>query len=197
MPRKPPPPPLSTALTLLRTIQGWPQNELAAALGCGATLLCDYEAGRKLPSRERLEEAAAVLGLPPEAVDRALACVQSIRALSTPTGPAATANPRTEAAVARVTASAEAFARAIMALDAAREAEEERRRAQGLWLRLERHPPARRRRLVEGTREFRSWALCELVCEQSLKAAADRAERALELAALAVRIAELVPGEEG
>src|SRR3712207_4298868 len=58
MPPKPPAPPLNAALTVLRNLLGWPQNELAAVLGCGPTLLSDYEAGRKPLSRERLDEIA-------------------------------------------------------------------------------------------------------------------------------------------
>jgi tetratricopeptide (TPR) repeat protein len=50
--------------------------------------------------------------------------------------------------------------------------------------------------LVEDAQEFRSWALCELICAESIKAAADKADRAVELAELAVLIAELAPGEE-
>lgn len=189
-------PPLSTVLTLLRAARGWPQNELAATLGCGPSLLSDYEAGRKPVSRERVEEIAALLGLPPsEAVDCTLAFLRVLRSLSPPEGEGGTGSDENEAAVFQVAASAEAFARSLLALSPQRRAAEARREARGLWERMKVHPPALRLRLVEGTREFRNWALCELVCQQSLEAAADRADRALELARLAVRIAELAPGE--
>ena len=49
---------------------------------------------------------------------------------------------------------------------------------------------------MEDAREYRSWGLCELICAESVKAAADDAGRAVELAELAVLIADLAPGEE-
>jgi tetratricopeptide (TPR) repeat protein len=196
MPKEPPPSSLNVTLSVLRVIQGWPQNELAAALGCGAPLLSDYEAGRKTLSRKRLEQIVAVLGLPAEAVDRTLSFLQLIRSLSLPEGGSALGNARTEANVARVLAAAEAFARSVVALAPERRAEDERRKARDLWDRLRKASPKERRSLVKTTEDFRSWALCELVCERSLEAAADRADRALELADLAVYIAEMAPGEQ-
>ena len=71
-----------------------------------------------------------------------------------------------------------------------------RQEARRNWERLKRHPPARRRALVEGKPELRSWALCELLCAESIRAAADDADRAVELADLALRIADLTPGEQ-
>jgi tetratricopeptide (TPR) repeat protein len=50
--------------------------------------------------------------------------------------------------------------------------------------------------LVEDAQEYRNWGLCELLCAESIKAAADDADRAIELAQLAVLIADLAPGEE-
>jgi tetratricopeptide (TPR) repeat protein len=50
---------------------------------------------------------------------------------------------------------------------------------------------------VRETPEFWSWGLCELLCDESVKAAADDAAKALDLAELAVLVAELVPGPEG
>ncbi len=55
--------------------------------------------------------------------------------------------------------------------------------------------PAERRALVEEAPEVRSWALCELLCAESIQAAPDSADRAVELAELALFIANLMPGE--
>ncbi|MGH7484585.1 MAG: helix-turn-helix domain-containing protein, partial [bacterium] len=187
---------LSAALTVLRDVQGWHQNELAAALGCSPTLLSDYEAGRKTLKRERLEQFVAVMGLPPAAIDRAIAFVQEVRSLAVPEGGIAVRHPQAEAAVIRFKASAEAYARSVLSLGDEQRAAEERRKAPALWQRLERHSSSRRLLLVERSHEFRNWALCEFVCEISLKAAADSADQALELALLARRIAELAPGEK-
>lgn len=195
MPPKPPAPPLNAALTVLRVLLGWPQNELAAVLGCGPTLICDYEAGRKTLSRERLDEIVAVLGLPSGAVDQTLVYIKGIYSQVAPEGGTLIRSPGAEAIVAQVAAAAEVFARAVVSLGPLRRAEEARAQARVLWERLKGHPSARRRLLVESSQELRSWALCELVCEKSLEAAADRADRALDLAGLAVRISELAPGE--
>ena len=70
-----------------------------------------------------------------------------------------------------------------------------RQQARVLWRRMQRRTPSVRRALVEGDPEFRSWALCELICKESIKAAADNADRARELADLALLIADLMPGE--
>lgn len=195
MPPKPPVPPLNAALMVLRNLLGWPQNELAAVLGCGPTLLSDYEAGRKPLSRERLDEIAAVLGLPDGAVDQTLAYVKGMYSRIAPEGGALVRGNGMEAVVVQMTAAAEVFARSILSLPPLRRAEEARAQARALWERMKGQPPARRRLLVESSLEFRNWALCELVCQKSLEAAADRADRALDLSGLAVRISELAPGE--
>jgi tetratricopeptide (TPR) repeat protein len=80
--------------------------------------------------------------------------------------------------------------------DASLPAAADREPAPGRCARLLAQKPAKRRLLVEGTEEFRSWAVAELLCEQSERAAADSAERALELAELARFVAERTPGGE-
>ncbi|HEY7214283.1 MAG TPA: tetratricopeptide repeat protein, partial [Thermoanaerobaculia bacterium] len=61
---------------------------------------------------------------------------------------------------------------------------------------MRRREPPDRWMLVEDAEEYRSWGLCELLCHESEKAAADDAGRAVELAELALLIADLAPGEE-
>lgn len=65
-----------------------------------------------------------------------------------------------------------------------------------LWQRLERRNERQRLALVEEIEDFRSAALCELVAAKSIKAAPRAPSEALELAELALRIAELCPGDE-
>ncbi len=72
----------------------------------------------------------------------------------------------------------------------------DRTEALDLWAQLEPCSSAERRWLVEQLEEFRSWALAEELAEQSRRAAADDAAVAADLAALAVRVAELTPGDE-
>jgi tetratricopeptide (TPR) repeat protein len=64
-----------------------------------------------------------------------------------------------------------------------------------LWNSLERHSQERRLGLVRATRRFTSWGLCELLCRESRKAAADDPVRTAELAELGVLIADAL--EEG
>lgn len=72
--------------------------------------------------------------------------------------------------------------------------DQERRLAEQIWKALEKHPVHSQRRLIELSPESGSWALAERVCEASLGKAAHKAEEALELAELALSIAERVPG---
>jgi tetratricopeptide (TPR) repeat protein len=191
------PPPLSLALSYLRMAQGWSQKELSEAAGIPANLISDYERGRKTLSRERLELMAAFMGLPSSAVDTALGFLQAIREGSREPGPQSAQNWRIEAVAAQSARLMADFTRQMLGmLTAETQALEARQRAASLWARLKRYSAAQRRTIVEELAEFRSWALCELLCEESIKAAADNADRALELANLALRVAELIPGEE-
>lgn len=70
--------------------------------------------------------------------------------------------------------------------------EEERREAEQIWARLEKHPVPFRRRLIELSPRAGSWALAVRACEASR----EDADEALELAELALSIAERAPGEE-
>lgn len=73
---------------------------------------------------------------------------------------------------------------------------QDREAAAGLWLRLERRNSRQRWAMVEEIEELRSWALCEIVCAKSIDVAPSSPAQALELAELALRIAELCPGDE-
>jgi tetratricopeptide (TPR) repeat protein len=78
------------------------------------------------------------------------------------------------------------------------EAELARSRAEApaLWERLARLPYEKQRGVIRDTDRFLSWGLCELLCRESREAAPGDAIRAVELAELAVLVAErLRPGE--
>jgi tetratricopeptide (TPR) repeat protein len=88
------------------------------------------------------------------------------------------------------------FARSVLTLMTFEgEALHARQRAEQLWTRLKRRTPAERLLLVEKTRGFRNWALCERVTVESRELAPNQPRQALEAAQLAVRIAELIPGD--
>jgi transcriptional regulator with XRE-family HTH domain len=192
------PPPLSLALAVLRLARGWVQGELAKATGISGKMISRYETGRAPLTRELLETMAAALGYGPDAIDRTLLHLQEIgggepEPSGCPVAP--TGEERriiARAVAARALAEAEELARSLQTL----KMQQARQQARQLWDYLRARPAHDRRVLVEGGREYQSWALCELLCSVSEKAAANDAGKAVELAALAVRIAELVP-EEG
>jgi len=189
---------MSLALAFLRLAQGWSQTDLGEAAGISPNLLSDYERGRKPLSRPRLERIIATMGLGAGTIDRALEFLREVRAASA--GPGSSSDEqrrRIEAVAAELGSGLETFAReTITRFVAAGRAEREREQAATLWESLRQRKPAERRRLVEEKPELRSWALCELVCRASIEAARDDATRALELAELALRIAELAPAAE-
>ncbi|HBL28750.1 MAG TPA: hypothetical protein DD490_18095, partial [Acidobacteria bacterium] len=71
-----------------------------------------------------------------------------------------------------------------------------REEAAARWQELQNNPREHRKTLVEYHPRFQTWAVSERLADESEKAASDRADRALELAQLALRAAELAPGDE-
>lgn len=196
-----PVPPSSLALTVLRSALEWDQTKLAKAAGVRPSVISDYERGQKNLTRDRLEELAGCLGLPAESIDEALGFVRSVRRMAgapgSPDDAAAADRRRVEALAAEAGSLASGFVFTVLdRLTVQGRALTARQQAPALWRLLKRRAAADRRRLVSDSQEFRSWALCELVCAESVKAAPDSADRAVELAALALHIAELAPGQE-
>jgi transcriptional regulator with XRE-family HTH domain len=204
MPR-PSPPSSSVVLTFLRTARGWSQKDLAGAVGTVGALVSAYETGRKSLSPEKLETLAAAMGLSAGAVDAALLCLESVRprpAANEPAGSPVEPTPeergRIEAAAAKVARVAAQVTRSrLTAKMVQAKVRRARREADELWARLKPCAPRDRRALVERAPEYRSWALCERLCAESLKAAPADAARALDLANLALQVAALTPGSEG
>jgi transcriptional regulator with XRE-family HTH domain len=193
------------ALTLiyLRSRRGWSKKELASRLGLSdVRQLYRYERGDAALRREDLETFADRLGYSPEAVD-ALIFIHSVISDELP----GTGSPFTfssterrkikSAVISTGVAAAESVGHLLVRRSEKEKAEEARREAEELWASLKTATRQERRDLVALFPEFRSWALAVLVCEASIRAAADKAEVALELANLAMYIAERVPGEEG
>lgn len=193
-----PPPELSLALTCMRVGQGWSQKKLARAMGIPRNLLSDYERGRKTVSRERLESVAAVLGLPPTLVDSTLDFIRSIRRSSSRAhGRDDPEEWRIDLIAAEAGKLTHDFVSSLFGrLSVETRAYQARQEAAESWSRLKRYDGPARRMIVEEAPEYRNWALCERICEESVKAAGDNADRAVELAELALLIAELAPGDE-
>jgi transcriptional regulator with XRE-family HTH domain len=189
-------PDLGIVLTFLRSGQGWSQANLAKAAGISLKVLNDQERGRRTLTRERLQHLIALLGLPAAAIDATLDRLASNRAMARPPlgSDPFTAPVAIEAFAARFGTLASAFARtslSMLTLEA--ETRVARQRAEILWDRLKKRTPAERQSLVKHGLKFRTWALCERVAAESIKEAPNHPKKALELAELALLIAERLP----
>jgi transcriptional regulator with XRE-family HTH domain len=191
---------LNLALTAMRSALNWNQAELARAAGLPPNAVSDFERGNRAFSLDKLEELAGVMGLPAEAVAQARTFVRSMgrqaRAPGDPDEDTAADRRHAEQVVVQAGNAMEDFARTLLSsLTIEGRALAFRQQARKLWQRLQKRTPAERRALVEEDPELRSWALCELICKESIKAAADNADRARELADLALLLADLAAGE--
>jgi transcriptional regulator with XRE-family HTH domain len=187
-------PDLSIALTFLRSGQRWSQADLGKAAGISPKILNDYERGRKTLTRERLEHLAAFLGVPPERIDATLGLLATNRAAGQARD--SETRRRIEAVATQVGNLMAASARSSLSLLTLEgEALQARQGAELLWDRLKRRAPADRRTLVTHGLKFRTWALCERVSAESIRKAPNHPREALELAELALLIAERLPGE--
>jgi tetratricopeptide (TPR) repeat protein len=198
MPRSAPPP-LGLVLATLRKRRGWTGRELEAAGGLPARSVSLYEVGKRRLTRERLETLVAVMGFGVEEIDVLLLGLGPV-AEAPEAAPASPVDPTAEEArqVRQLAAqlgrvAADLAGSHVLKRLRARRTRQDRKRAAGLWGRLKKATPAERLLLVESAQEFQLWALAERLCEESADAAADRADRALELARLAHRVAELAP----
>ncbi|HEX9940665.1 MAG TPA: helix-turn-helix transcriptional regulator [Thermoanaerobaculia bacterium] len=189
------------AMVLLRYFRGWDQGELARAARIAPSQVSVYDRGERAIPREALERMADAVGFPRHLVDPLLRIIRSFRA-------AAAGWSRAERALGDVL-SAELLALGRSSIDAALPMEDaglargdrpplatDREEAADLWARMARRTAKQRIALVEETEEFRGWVLCERVAAESLAVAPDHPRRALELAELTLRIAELTPGPE-
>jgi transcriptional regulator with XRE-family HTH domain len=199
-------------VAFLRLLRGWSQAELAEAVGLSVSAIWRYENEDVGNPDKTLEEIAVAVGLPPRMLDRLFTWIAAARAAV-----ASAADP--EDPLRRIDAIAAELAAGLSDIAYAATAEilggspdldeigpwaktftpprpEDRDEALELWERLARREPSARRMLVEESKKFRKWALCELLCAESVQAAALDTDQALELAELALLIAELAPGEE-
>ena len=190
---------LGLIFILFRSMHNWTQGELAEAVGTAPSVISEYENGTRRPSRRAIVRAAKAAGVPVERIDTILETLRNLWEITGGRRYPPPADPYEEAA-GRLSRGLEPLAHAavksIRPEPASRSAPprlQDREKARASWERLERYEAEARRLLVEEGEEYRNWALCELLCDKSLEELADRA---LELAELAVFIAERIPGEE-
>jgi transcriptional regulator with XRE-family HTH domain len=192
---------VAVLVAFLRVLRGGGQAAMAAAAGLHASTLSRYEDGKTAPSRANLERLAAAAGVPLWAVDGVLLpAIALARGLARGSAPAAGGEPDPQQQAAALEQALGTTARlAVAEFLTAPEAGEERRERPPLE-RAQEQPAA----LVAAAtgakpaaalwREFAG--LCERLCAESARVAADDAAQALAIARLAVAVAELTPGDE-
>jgi transcriptional regulator with XRE-family HTH domain len=197
---------LRLMVTFLRSLRRWTQEELSRASGVDRGVISDYELGDKAPTRQTLQRLTAAAGLPYSFVEILLPVFRSARLATEGTGSPPQIDDASESLAAGLDralldAVLPRLAPYLMELEAL--VGDERVPAAGdrpvaaeLWETLKKLPAGRRRRAVETEPKYWTWALAERLCEESERAAAHRADEAMELARLALRAAELVPGNE-
>jgi transcriptional regulator with XRE-family HTH domain len=192
---------LGLALTFLRSARGWSKKELAEALGMGdRSLLSHYERGDEL-TREKAESLLAPLTLPPEAVEvllfaHGLIFPEASEDAASPTALSPEERRRIDrAALGGGWTAAEILREELSRRKKRQKAAAAEQEAEELWALLKTATPQDRRDLVETFPGFWTCALAARVCEESRRAAAHRANKARELAELALLIAERLPGE--
>ncbi len=179
-------------LRSFRLRKGLTQEELGRLSGYSPRTLERMETGASEPEREQVVEILSHLDVPPEAVETALLADE----LGVSAG--GEADRLIERAVAAGARAASKAARAELKAELLRRnVPRHRRWAEERWSRLKKRKEGEQEKAVDAfLGDDRSWALAERLCLASTDAAANRADEALRLARLAVRLAEHVP-EEG
>jgi len=192
---------LRLALIVLRGLRGWTQSELAAAAETAPSVLSEYESGRRKLTRRALDRMAAAVGVPESFLTALLPALRSLVAAGEVPASGLASLARGEVLAEGLWGQLGSLLRSTARVllqpresTSAPPIPQDREKARYLWARLERLSPADRRLLVEEGAELRNWALSERLCQESQQAASP--ETALELAELALRVAELVPGED-
>ncbi len=185
--------PVNVSLAILRRIRGGRQQALARAVGAHRTAISRYEKGSKTPRPARLRRIVEALGFTLGMLDRTIAFVLFARAvrefhllmneevLGVQIDDFAAGEAQRLETVARDS---------MERLETAARVFVSRVEAPALWARLASYPPSGMDALVHEAPEFQTPGLCELLCEESVRAAGDSAERAVQLAERAVLIAE-------
>jgi tetratricopeptide (TPR) repeat protein len=179
-------------------------KEIGAAAGIPQKRVSLYLRRGEVPD-EAFGKLLTAVECPPDAVFTVTACLESLETLESETdltkeekAAIAESSLRIGRRVQRGLIDAARLSRTAPdpGLPAAHAVAYDRQRAAELFRRLEGLPPAARLAAVEVSEEHWSWALCERVCEASVREASRDVERAAEWARLARRIAECVRGPE-
>jgi tetratricopeptide (TPR) repeat protein len=184
------------ALALLRARKGWDQTGLAKAAGKSQSQISAYLRRLESVPREVLERVAEEADFPTHLLDPLLRELQSFVVASVGRSRAMRAISR-GAVTELMEVSAQALDVILAPLDRKSAhrppSPADREDAEALWELLRPLTGRERRLLVEETSDFRTWALCERLVAESIQRAPNEPAEALELAELALRMAELAP----
>ena len=185
---------LRTLALFLRSTAGLSQTELGRAAGMSQGQVSLLETGPGKVTEETLRRIAAAAGVPWPLVARLRRFLDFF--LSSLSGGAGTLNeaaPRPRPLSAATSYLLEELAGASQASP-----DGPRQEAESFWAHVRDLPAPRRRRAVElSPKASRSWALAERICHESERAASAKAADALELADLALGVAQRVEGGKG
>jgi transcriptional regulator with XRE-family HTH domain len=190
---------LRLVVVFLRFYSDMTQVEFGKASRVDQSEISKYEKGTKTPSEESLRRMAQAANLDWPLVAHLHRSYKAILSISARQNVIPDVQPPDPALLESVLLAITPYLLAARETEPWRlqSPEEERREAEEIWTVLERQPIPRRRKLIElAPRASRSCALVARVCAASLRAASHDAREALELAELALAIAEGLPGEE-
>ncbi len=189
-------PVLLSAFKALCSLSGWSWGEFARALGLSRSTLHRIEKGLSGFPEEKQEEAKAILGVTSEEFKAAVHLATLIfNRRNAGVAPPAPGSRRArlakafDAAVRDTRAFLESRVRAIEVQEAKEEAEQ-------LWIELATRPQKVRILRVETCDEFLTPAFIARLCDESVNAAARRASDSVDMADLALKVAERAPGTE-
>jgi transcriptional regulator with XRE-family HTH domain/tetratricopeptide (TPR) repeat protein len=202
---------LGLAIVLLCELCGFTRRELSRRTGIDKGVINDYVKGRVKPTPKTLKRLAAAFVVDPLLFEQLTPLCRAARLAFESAvhqgevevlapGEAPTGLEEKIASAARDAMAPFLQELFRLARDPAPGAED-RLWTEAQWRRVELLPPEEQSRgqdvLVDAVLgDERSWALAERICLASESAAADRADEALRLARLAMRIAEHVPGAD-
>jgi hypothetical protein len=202
---------LGLALTFLRWLKDWHQEDLAAASGVSLDGIQAIEQGRRRqPTLKTLGPIVNALGVDLGILEGMVALVRRMRGRPSGSvaGRASGVRRPGDLDSSVFVAPQAAVLRAVsdmlhLAIDREHRAAGRANRqtlqsqASALWQLVADLPDDMLRRLVQRVGTFQTQEFCELLCERSLDAASDSARDASRIAELAVEVARRLPGSEG
>jgi transcriptional regulator with XRE-family HTH domain len=190
---------LQAAVAILRTLRGWSQADLALATGLGASAVSRYESGAQRPSRQTFDRIAKAVGVRPFLVRGLLTWIRAARACVHGEQFQPTMEEVIETCASEVTETFATLLRQVGAdlmgppvLLAEHRAAMDRQIEVELWNLMETTPAEDWYAVIEQVPEVRQWPLCMALCDKTIELVGKgKASQALELAGVAVRLAEL------